>query len=78
MKRPVMRGSYAVAVAFLGPHCVVNGGTDIWLRASLLRIQARMSVHDRPEYACPHYVGRITIDDLPTLVRHKHFVCYTT
>ncbi|KSB22259.1 bfpM [Salmonella enterica subsp. enterica serovar Itami str. SA20014991] len=35
MKRPVMRGAYAVAVAFLGPHCV-NGGTDIWLRALLV------------------------------------------
>lgn len=30
----VMRDLYAVAVAFLGPHCV-NGGEDIWLRASL-------------------------------------------
>lgn len=35
MKRPVMRDLYAVAVAFLGPHCV-NGGADIWLRASLV------------------------------------------
>ncbi|AIF63052.1 putative bfpM [Escherichia coli P0299438.8] len=36
MKRPVMRDLYAVAVTFLGPHCV-NGGADIWLRASLVR-----------------------------------------
>jgi len=35
MKRPVMRDLYAVAVAFLGPHCV-NGGAVIWLRASLV------------------------------------------
>jgi transposase InsO family protein len=35
MKHPVMRGSYAVAVAFLGLHCV-NGDADIWLRASLV------------------------------------------
>ena len=35
MKRLVTRGSYAVAAVFPAPHCV-NGGADIWLRASLV------------------------------------------
>ncbi len=46
MKRPVMRDLYAVAVAFLGPHCV-NGGADIWLRASLVwkAIAVALNIH---------------------------------
>ncbi len=33
--KQLMRGPYAVAVAFPSPHCV-NGSVDIWLRASLV------------------------------------------
>lgn len=35
MKCPLMQGLYAAAVAFFDPHHV-NGGADIWLRASLV------------------------------------------
>ena len=53
MKRLVTRGSYAVAAVFPAPHCV-NGGADIWLRASLVwkAIAVALNIHhlDLPLY----------------------------
>lgn len=52
MKRRVMRGSYAGAVAFPGPR-YANGGTDIWLRASLVwkAIATALSAHSQRKLA---------------------------
>lgn len=42
MKRPVMRDLYAVAVAFLGPHCV-----NEWWRRYLAQGIAGLESHSR-------------------------------